>query len=167
MPNWCDNELVVSGPTSEVGRFLAAAKGEETVLSFERLVPPPAEYPPLPGCEKSDRDWYMWRVTNWGTKWDADEVTVEELDPEQAWHDEQSDGDGVDGQLRSVGFTFDTAWGPPREWVVAASAQFPRLRFRLTYWEPCMEFHGYLNAHAGEVQDQAVAPFYGHPQIAR
>lgn len=152
MPEWCENELMVSGPEAEVNRFLAAAKSERAILDFERIVPPPAEYPAAAGKPKSSEDWCDWRVDHWGTKWNTDIPALEELDPDEECLDAE----------RAVLLVFGTAWTPPVPVVVAASAQFPGLAFRLAYWQPFCDLHGVVEADGGEVVEQDEATFLGH-----
>ena len=77
-------------------------------------------------------DWYNWRVDNWGTKWDAGEAGFE-----------ASPG----GRL----YTFETAWGPPAEWVQKASAVHPELELTIEYDEPGMCFAGTFRVGGGAV----------------
>ena len=46
MPNWCDNELDVFGPATELQRFVDATKyeeGEESGYALKHLYPCPQE----------------------------------------------------------------------------------------------------------------------------
>ena len=56
------------------------------------------------------RDWYSWSVANWGTKWNASHVQVDE-------------GPGY------VEIAFDTAWSPPLPVLRKMVAMFPKLAF--------------------------------------
>jgi hypothetical protein len=78
--------------------------------------------------------WYDWQSSNWGTKWDACEVSV-------------------DVNPKSVEVNFDTAWGPPGVWMEKASAAHPKLKFVLRFCEGGMGFYGTLTAQAGELED--------------
>ena len=120
MPNWCKNELVISGPAPELERFLneCLTVGQ---LDFERIVPIP-----------EGADWFKFCCEHWGTKWNARETTL--------------DHNGTRAVL-----TFDTAWSPPLPVVLAASRQFPTIRFELKYLELDNDFAGVLRAYAGEV----------------
>ncbi len=68
-------------------------------------------------------DWYNWRVSNWGTKWDV------EIDRDIEDEDE---------------FTcaFDSAWSPPKEWLEKIAQDFPKLHFILNYEESGAGFKG-------------------------
>ncbi len=55
MPNWCDNKLIISGPSSERERFKSFAKSDAVsqinidgqdgrILDFEKFVPYPEKF---------------------------------------------------------------------------------------------------------------------------
>jgi len=70
------------------------------------------------------KNWYDWKVKNWGTKWNAgDDVDIGE-------------GDGI------LEYTFDTAWSPPNPIAEALSFRFPDCIFILSYKEEGMGFAG-------------------------
>lgn len=123
-------------------------------FTFEKLFPTPiellAEVDPIPQKEeetpeeyKSRMDyltekygycgWYNWRVSNWGTKWDACEG---------------------DWELNEGEFTayFDTAWGPPIGWLENVSAQFPELTFKMFFQEEGVGFAGRADGVDGIVE---------------
>lgn len=85
-------------------------------------------------------DWYNWAHANWGTKWDTDSDTT----MEETWNS--------DGHAALVS-CFDTAWCPPKEWMIAVSEKFPELTFELFYSETGMGFYGTLKAESGELDD--------------
>jgi hypothetical protein len=68
-------------------------------------------------------DWYNWRVSNWGTKWDVD------------IHIDVEDENELFG-------SFDSAWSPPVEWLKKVSKDFPKLHFILNYEESGVGFKG-------------------------
>src|SRR5262245_5495863 len=118
MPNWCECDLTVEGPREVVEAFLEAVKGENGLLDFERLIPYPLRFAEL---DRIAREWdkqpeevrrkterpkdgynqggYEWCVENWGTKWNAHEVTVE--------------GPSCWGESATAELSFSTAWSPP------------------------------------------------------
>lgn len=133
MPNWCENILTVSGPTYYVDRFVKKAKGEDngrekdhedSDLSLDALMPLPAD--------KKD-DWYDWRITNWGTKWDVNAKIVEEI---------------VKGDQKLVTYSFDSAWSPPVDLISSIVDDFVNLHFRLAYAEGGMGFVGIAEGDA-------------------
>ena len=76
MPNWVSNGLTIKGTKSELTEFakiLEYTDTEEnrtTELSFDTTVPLP---------ESMKEDWYNWQIANWGTKWNACEVSGGEV----------------------------------------------------------------------------------------
>jgi hypothetical protein len=144
MPNWCQNELRVSGSAGDCAEFRALARGippryaddptppvgPRLPLSLNALVPVPAEVLAA-GYYAAG---YAWQCTHWGTKWELDhDLLVEELP-----------GAGLV-------YAFETAWSPPEPWLVQVADAFPWLRLELTYFEPGMLFCGRLRAEHGRV----------------
>ena len=74
-----------------------------------------------------DDRWYDWRNQNWGTKWDAYSMTIEESDLPHGFEVE-----------------FETAWCPPEEVCNAIREQFDDLSISWFYDEPGCEIAGYL-----------------------
>lgn len=127
MPNWSSNALIVkaANDSSEAlaqkadffAKALPALDGEPRL--FERFYPLPAgEY------------WYDWQAANWGTKWDACELTID---------------------VGSDTLRFETAWAPPEKWLAKVSADYPELTFEMAYSEMGMQFAGVVIYKAGEV----------------
>ena len=84
-------------------------------------------FPPKFPDGKIDDRWYDWRLANWGTKWDAYEVDIDDSELEYGFE-----------------VTFDTAWSPPEEICYAIKEQFDDLCVSWFYDEPGMEVAGYL-----------------------
>lgn len=70
-------------------------------------------------------NWYDFANEKWGTKWDAQEVVLDEY-------------------FNSLHYTFDTAWGPPNQIYLKLVAEFPKLNISWFWDEPGMEMAGYL-----------------------
>jgi Ferredoxin-like domain in Api92-like protein len=98
MPNCCENDLWVYGESQVVADFMEAIKTDESLLSFEKIVPMPPELLENDG-------WYKWCCEHWGTKWDACDVEVDPLDD--------------DDIETTVEYHFNTAWTPPKPAVRA------------------------------------------------
>jgi hypothetical protein len=136
MPNWCENQIEISGEETLLQKFneentRAEKENVSPTLSFELSLPTPAELLEIDGAGKYG--WYEWRVANWGTKWN-----VSNAEPHF--------------QNGNLYYFPSTAWAPPSAWVKAVSALYPQLTFNLFYDEPGMCFAGkevYIN---GELQ---------------
>lgn len=127
MPNWCQNQLEVTGTIEALDKWRIALFNEEDItpyLIFNKIRP-------LPATEEDD--WYEWRTTNWGTKWD--------IDKEQEVYNEPT----------CVAYSFDTAWAPPDELVKYASTRFPTLHFELIFLEEGACFAGRQSFQNGEM----------------
>jgi hypothetical protein len=174
MPNYCTNNLYISGDESEVVKFIKATYQGTDFDSPEpdgfsilrKLVPTPeelantragywtadteemAEYQ-----KKSDelfakygyKDWYDWSLDNWGTKWGDMETTL----------CIRSDG--------YVSFSFESAWCAPEIGIDKVSQLFPELEFVLTYMEQGMGFVGanaYKNGRVASAYTEKITGDY-------
>lgn len=107
MPNWCSNNITISGEKEDIDRFesfLNEKDGKEW-FTFFRPLPNELENTTTSFTAEQNQeliekygasDWYSWSVNNWGCKWNCDA---------QDW---SRDGD-------SISFWFDSPWGPPTE----------------------------------------------------
>lgn len=88
MPNWCFNYATISNSDkSKMDKLRKAIKAGKVLQSFF----------PTPKKLLEGEGWYMWRVGNWGTKWDLCDI--------ETLHD--------DGE--TISLQFNTAWSPPTE----------------------------------------------------
>ena len=81
----------------------------------------------FPSTGKQDDRWYNWRCQNWGTKWDAYSMEIDEVDMPNGFE-----------------VTFETAWSPPEEVCYAIKEQYDDLSISWFYDEPGCEVAGYL-----------------------
>jgi uncharacterized protein YjiS (DUF1127 family) len=106
MPNWTYNNLQFIGKTEEsVKQLKDLLKSDESDFDFNNIVPMPQHiFQGNLGQEEREihgkNNWYDWSIMNWGTKWNACDVTVEQNE-------------------NVLNYTFDTAWDAPREIVRA------------------------------------------------
>jgi hypothetical protein len=129
MPNWCQNQLTVTGATPEFRAWL-----EKEGFSFEKMNPPRKP-------RKSIRN--VWAIpdshyTAWGTKWDLPENEQREV---------------ANDLLNHGNAFFDTAWSPPMQAIEALSRKFPEVSFQLDYCELGMFFAGIATFDDGECHD--------------
>ena len=163
MPNWCENDLAVRGPSDAVKGFLTLAEGESP-FDFSKLIPYPEHFRRLDAiadawereqAEKPEKErggprpadgfnsgGYEWCVKNWGTKWPAVAVKIEARKETAA---------GLE-----VVIHFSSAWTPPKPVISRASELFPSLRFVLRYFEAGAEFQGEYVMKYGEcIRDES------------
>ena len=151
MPNYCENDLYVTGPEEQINKFLEkgfTASAYVPKPNIELLIKEFQSIPPYeqkkwingPNTELADAAehyWfnnggYWWCVNNWGTKWDWEVISTQ------------------DYKKTGKKLTFDTAWSPPLPVVIAASKEFPLIRFTLKYFEAGMGFCGTFSCKNGE-----------------
>jgi len=155
MPNWCNNDLTVTGPAKALAAFVKKSKtagvdedgkacGND--FSFEPHLPLPKclDIGPDDGKKRPANvaatgfsSWYDRNNAVLGTKWD------------------------VRGELckgasdsRTAAYTFDSAWSPPQAGIEAVSALYPSLTFELTWDEPGGDFGGNATYKAGDCLEE-------------
>ena len=157
MPNWCFNRLTVD-TTTDNGKKLAKAfepkyKSEDGTSEFEMYAQPMQDLMPCPqdlldteasfSKEPNEKqlanqkkygfsDWYGWRVSNWGTKWDARVVEYDDHNPNETY------------------VMFDTAWSPPENFFRIFALLHSDAYFRNEYDEEGMGFEGYCENSQAE-----------------
>ena len=155
MPNWCWNNLSVSGDEIQLREFVEKSTiniEENDEFSFNGTYPMPKTLRITAGThlsfiEKIKRyiniklyghdNWYNWSIANWGTKWDACEPHIDNND------------------INFFSVSFDTAWSPPIDWIDNIMEDFPDLCFELEYDEPGMCFGGLLQAQYEVIWEDA------------
>jgi hypothetical protein len=133
MPNYCNNNLKVSGSLKDITDFYennmidndAEQRQTSKNLTFGYVVPEP-KFDNKEDEEKYKKaGWYEWRIENWGTKWDAITDYVD-YKPENS----------------ELNISFETAWTPPIKWLEKAQIRYPKLKFYLSYYEDGLMFKG-------------------------
>ena len=106
MPNWCDNQITITGDKSVIDKIEKIVREEEKsdigFLQFMYPCPKELESTTADGSKNKalmlkygHSDWYSWKTDSWGTKWDVNEFY------------------GVDRQGDVISFGFSSAWAPP------------------------------------------------------
>ena len=113
MPNWCDNQVTITGPNSVIDKIEKIVKEEKDaggLLNFFHPMPKALEGTEAGPKAKNKKEqlkrdqlrvdyghenWYDWACDNWSTKWDISEFY------------------GVDRQGDTISFAFSSAWSPP------------------------------------------------------
>lgn len=150
MPNWCENELEVTGPREDLDRFIQAVMSDRSKFDFDRVIPYPLAFKNQDLIAQTTREmgWkdskgryprdgfnsggYNWCIANWGTKWWVGDVFFADYGT-------------------SLEYRFDTAWSPPNPVVERLIKDWPTLDFELHYKEVGMGFIGLLAGKDGEV----------------
>ena len=151
MPNWCDNQITITGPNSVIDKIEKIVKEESDdakngLLQFLHPMPKElldTEAGPIAKtkAEKNARqarklefgaeNWYDWRVNNWGTKWEVCEFYGV---------DRQHLNDSPDES--TISFAFSSAWSPP----IGAYEQFlsdnDNCSLKAWYYEGGCDFMG-------------------------
>ena len=130
MPNWCSNNITISGPTDKIKQLWDDAHTDvETFELLNAMAPMPEALEDTTAPSEDGDNWYSWRVNNWGTKWDVSDEGLEFAD-------------NGDGTAEITGW-FDSAWSPP----IGAYEQFtqnnPDCEIDASYYEMGMDFGGF------------------------
>lgn len=148
MPNWCENEVTISGTEAEVAAVCAAVAG--TMETGEASTPRPSAFSlesilPTPPAMLQGEGWYDWRIEHWGTKWNSTRVQILRDTP------------------KKMSFAFDTAWGPPDKALDVLAQRFPAVQIELRYFEGGMQFQGEITWENG-VRTKEWADDYDGPR---
>ncbi|MAI83656.1 MAG: hypothetical protein CMM91_01810 [Rickettsiales bacterium] len=114
MPNWCNNNISITGPNSVIDKIEKITKEEDNkngLLQFFNPMPKELEGTTSPSSSADKPQpmidgfdcWYDWRVENWGTKWEVCEF----YGVDRQYHSENNEGEST------ITFGFDSAWAPP------------------------------------------------------
>ena len=138
MPNWCDNQVTITGPNSVIDKIEKIVKEEDSTNGLLNYMSPmPAELRDTTADGSKDEemikkhgysDWYGWAVDNWGTKWEVCEFY------------------GVDRQGDTISFGFSSAWSPPinayQTFLINMSEQKQDVSVKAYYYEGGCDFMG-------------------------
>ena len=147
MPNWCDNQVSITGPNSVIDKIEKIVKEEDNqngLLNFMKPMPKQlqdttspssASDKPQPMVEGFD-NWYDWRVENWSTKWEVCEF----YGVDRQYLSEQNEGESV------ITFGFSSAWAPPigayEQFISDMSANQIDVSVKAYYYEGGCDFMG-------------------------
>ena len=139
MPNWCDNQITITGPNSvidKIEKITKEEKDDQGLLNFFHPMPKELDGTtspsssadkPQPMIEGFDC-WYDWRVENWCTKWEVSEFY------------------GVDRQGDTISFGFSSAWAPPigayEKFIISSSEKKQDVSIKAYYYEGGCDFMG-------------------------
>lgn len=146
MPNWCQNEVDITGDEATIKKIadIIEARGQFLMNDF---VPMPQHLEGTTSPDGSDNfqealnsnreisytNWYDWRLAHWGTKWDLDENTQHNISETE------------------IGLGFDTAWSPNCDFWELFTEKYPTLTVEHKYLEDGMEFIGEATYKQGQM----------------
>jgi len=152
MPNWCNNNITITGPNSVIDKIekIVAEEGSEgsegNLLQYFHPMPKELNDTTSPAPNKTAKEkkivkerklkfgadsWYDWRVDNWSTKWDVNEFHGVER---------QHLNDSLDES--TIKFGFDSAWAPPTGAYEHFIDKNSNVTIYATYFEPGCDFMG-------------------------
>lgn len=134
MPNWCNNTITIQGPTETLKPLWDEANQEDSGL-LQAMVPMPKELNDTTSPSDGD-NWYNWRLTNWGCKWDVDMDGLEFTD--------NSDG------TSAITGGFSSPWSPPVTAYETFSADMDNCHIEAYYEEGGMDFAGRWDTESGD-----------------
>ena len=131
MPNWCNNNIEITGPIDKIKALWDATQAEDGGL-LNAMVPMPVELKDtIKGSNGDAVNWYDWAVTNWGTKWDVDSEGLEFWDNENL--------------TATITGYFDSAWAPPIDCYNRFLADNPDFTITGSYYECGCDFAGFYD----------------------
>lgn len=132
MPNWCNNDLSITGPKKTINiikdKLIESKKDDNDptgigeVRIFETLIGSK--------MDEANGDWYNHNIERYGTKWDV------------AMSDAIVSKQRINSNIEEITMTFDTAWSPPIAFCTNLSKLYPDVEIRLFYSESGSDFSG-------------------------
>lgn len=111
MPNHITNILTITAPEGhEVKELIEFVSSNESKFDFNTIIPMPATIIESFGTPGINPPWYKWSIENWGTKWNAYDISV-------------------DGNV----IRFDTAWSCPMPIFKELHRKFPNFTIDIKY----------------------------------
>lgn len=119
MPNYCSCRLIITGDLTVFNKTLntvviSDGKAEKREFSFAQTAPE----------DPDEKDWYNWRIDNWGVKWDICEAKI------------------ISSTDEIFDATFNTAWSYPENWIKNCIKNYPELTIKIAFCEMGIGFFG-------------------------
>lgn len=185
LPNWCENDLTVSGPREKLDEFKRVVSDGDEVLVAEKIIPYPKV---LAFLDKLNPLEAQIKRREGGEEPKIPDELKEEysslmLQGALEGYDIRKDGFNQGGYEWCVNnwgtkwgfchsrivwedngstfYQFDTAWSPPTPLIVKMGQMFPELTFELRYYECGAGFQGCLRIEGGEVVEDWCGDYKG------
>lgn len=191
MPNWCEQDLNVTGKTSDIAAFKQAIKtNDKGELDLcDSFFPMPdlirehdgENYKPV--ADEAERQaWIAQRVKNdhpFGavhpplTQAEWNECVSKYGTPSwYAWANRnwgtkwgdchtKVESEETYGDTTELKITFETAWSPMPNVIAKAAERFPQLTFELCYFESGLGFNGYIRWENGAEAGAESGAYFG------
>ena len=167
MPNWCENELVISGRKADIDRLMGYVKGEKEAFCFNSILPLPKE---LEGTQSpanivTQKEYDNISPELWAKMNDPNNPSESlpitkkmsdryiQLYNADNWYEWTRDNWGTKWDTREAQVTrlsdteviyeFETAWCPPEGIYKELVNQFPKLEFLLEWKEEGRRWENY------------------------
>tara|TARA_A100001015_G_C14768699_1_gene624338 strand:+ start:107 stop:868 length:762 start_codon:yes stop_codon:yes gene_type:complete len=151
MPNWCENNLIIISNDKDSIKKIYDENKSDIELDFTCICPIPEKLndSSISESEKIELEkkyghsnWYDWCLSNWGTKWNASEVSY-----------------AIDPTGCELIYNFCTAWNPPTVWLDEFIKKYSGCinYLELEYQEPGMDIWGKITCNMeGRIMDQLI-----------
>ena len=180
MPNWCDNNLYISGPEDSIKKFKVTAKGPTSSYNDYNDFRSGTKWPinddirvqamnlslPDPGPIQEFSFHALFPVPDEIRKlpYDcnrakemAETLGLEVTQGGYSWENENwgckwgaSESSLFDEEKNFLHYGFDTPWGPPIAFLEKVAKDWPELTFEIKFSEPGMNFEGKAIFEDGE-----------------
>jgi hypothetical protein len=140
MPNWCNNNITISGPTETIKQLWEDAQTANRYTVMEDDVEVEKVGFGLLEAMAPIGDWdYGTAVDTWGTKWDISDEGLEFID-------------NGDGTAEITGW-FDSAWAPPIGAYEKFCDDMDNCEISASYYECGMDFAGFWHGYEEHLDD--------------
>lgn len=181
MPNWCENDMVISGPKDKVKALQMAVftKGKDSPhddnhFDFDKILPYPEKY------KNDDQIRTDWRAANSNSDGSLKDGITFSMMPHDGynaggynWCCENWGTKWPAGDFQNVNFelgaksakfkiSFSTPWGPAIPVMLETSKQHPDITLTLKYYECGMAFKGTAKYKGGEEISHTRSDYHGH-----
>jgi hypothetical protein len=150
MPNWCDNEVVISGSPEVLTEIDNIISQNPEGFEMNDFLPIPKELvdsqasgttenftKALAGDTTVEYDnWYDWSIANWGTKWDVRDVYRS-------------------NDVGQILLTYNTAWAPNVNFWAQFTEKYP-VKVEHRYYEEGVCFIGEATIENGQIDDYCI-----------
>ena len=149
MPNWCDNQITITGPNSvidQIEKIVKDEKDDQGLLNFFHPMPKELRDTTADGSKDKEMldkyghsDWYSWATDNWSTKWDCNEF----YGVDRQHHEAGKSGLSL---TSTISFGFSSAWSPPigayERFIMNMSEKKQDVSIKAYYYEGGCDFAG-------------------------